>query len=173
METKVLIIGIGNSARGDDALGWLFVEKVAALMPWEVEYCYQLQIEDANKIQDYDTVILVDATMQKSEMGFSFTKCTPINSFSFSTHRIDPGAILWLSTELYNKTPAVHVIAIEGVQWELGQGLSPEAEHNFNNAFSYFLDWTRNNFVTELERILPSEVPHFQLQKSTDTESVR
>ena len=42
-----LIIGIGNSGRADDGLGWAYLDAIASLDLEEIdtEYKYQLQIE--------------------------------------------------------------------------------------------------------------------------------
>ena len=60
---KTIVIGIGNNGRQDDGLGWMFLdfldEQNANI---DLEYRYQLQIEDADLISNYDTVIFVDAT---------------------------------------------------------------------------------------------------------------
>jgi hydrogenase maturation protease len=148
-DTKVLMIGIGNNGRGDDAMGWMFIDQVAGLTSFETEYRYQLQIEDAALIGEYDIVIFVDASMKKIKNGFSFKSCTPVNQFSFSTHRIEPGSILWLCRELYGKLPAAYVMAIEGTHWELHQGLSIKAQQNFDKAILYFKNWMNQHPVAD------------------------
>lgn len=141
MDKRVLMIGIGNSGRGDDALGWKFIDEVADQIGFEVDYRYQLQIEDAALIKDYDQIIFIDASVQPLEGGFSFRPCEIKNTITFSSHRIDPCSILWLCQELYGTTPEAYVMAIEGKCWELHQGLSKEAEENFANASAHFKRW--------------------------------
>ena len=47
-DRKTLLIGIGNSGRSDDALGWKFVDEFVEYGHlFDLEYRYQLQIEDA------------------------------------------------------------------------------------------------------------------------------
>ena len=62
--TRILLIGIGNSGRGDDGLGWKFTELVerSGYNFFDCEYRYQLQIEDTVLISKYDTVLFVDAS---------------------------------------------------------------------------------------------------------------
>lgn len=144
-DTKSLILGIGNNGRGDDALGWKFIDQVTGLTPYDVEYRYQLQIEDAALISNYDTVIFVDATTKRLKDGFAFEIGTPVNSFSFSTHKIEPGYILWLCRELYGKMPSAYVLSIQGTHWELRQGLSVEAHQNFDRAVAFFKQWIKRD----------------------------
>lgn len=150
MDKRVLMIGIGNSGRGDDALGWKFIDENEH-SGFEVDYRYQLQIEDAALIKEYDQVIFVDACAQPLEGGFSFRPCEIKNTITFSSHRIDPCSILWLCRELYGITPEAYVMAIEGKYWELHQGLSKEAEENFAKAVAYFKQWLKQtNRVPQL-----------------------
>ena len=54
---KIIIIGVGNSGRQDDGLGWAFLDEIKRKFPGiKIEYKYQLQIEDADLISSYDTV---------------------------------------------------------------------------------------------------------------------
>ena len=63
--------------RGDDALGWLFADQFADNSVLEVAYRYQLQIEDAALIGQYDCVVFVDANLLEIETGFYFQQCQP------------------------------------------------------------------------------------------------
>ncbi|RLD75788.1 MAG: Ni/Fe hydrogenase, partial [Bacteroidetes bacterium] len=62
-KNKTIVFGIGNIGRQDDGLGWLFLDhlKEKQFNHLDLEYRYQLQIEDAELICNYDTVIFVDA----------------------------------------------------------------------------------------------------------------
>ncbi len=149
------MIGIGNNGRGDDAVGWMFIDQVAGLTSFEMECRYQLQIEDAALIHEYDTVIFVDASTKKIKNGFSFSSCLPVNEFSFSTHRIEPGSVLWLCRELYGKMPTAYIMAIEGSNWELHLGLSQSAQQNFDNAIQYFRTWLQQEQVPGNPQLKP------------------
>lgn len=135
---KTLLIGIGNDGRGDDALGWLFADRFAECSDLEVVYRYQLQVEDAELISAYDRVIFVDASVQEMETGFCFQPCLPVASVHFSTHKVDPATILWLAKEMYQAPVHGYVLAIQGYEWELQQGLSEKATQHFQQALFYF-----------------------------------
>jgi hydrogenase maturation protease len=134
MDKRTLIIGIGNSSRGDDGLGWKFLDDVVTGEGVDLEYRYQLQVEDAELISGYDEVIFVDAMAQSLPDGFSFTRCVPEQSSSFTTHRLAPGTVLWLCGDLFQVMPDAYVMAIEGKQFELGQPLSEAAQRNLSRA---------------------------------------
>lgn len=133
-----MLIGIGNDGRGDDALGWLFADRFADNPMLEVVYRYQLQVEDAALISTCECVVFVDASVRDMETGFSFQTCEPAASLHFSTHKIDPATILWLSKEIYQTTARGYVLAIQGYHWALHQGLSTLAKQNFEKALAFF-----------------------------------
>lgn len=136
---KTLIFGIGNNGRQDDGLGWSFLALLETeKVPFDLEYRYQLQIEDAELISKYDNVIFVDASKTKIEEGYKLYPCLPADNYSFSTHALAPETILYLSNKLYNCLPNAQILAIQGVKWELQIGLSPIAENNLVEAYQFF-----------------------------------
>lgn len=140
LKNKILLIGIGNCARGDDGLGWAFLDalKKEKKLNAEFVYKYQLNIEDAEMISEADDILFIDAFNGNLENGFSFEHCEPKNSFEFTTHALNPGVVLKLANNLFNAAPEAHVLSIQGVKWELGEGLSATAIHNLEEALSFF-----------------------------------
>jgi len=136
---KIIVFGIGNTGRQDDGLGWLFLDFLETLnMDIDLEYRYQLQIEDAELISNYETVIFVDATKEATEEGFYFKTCKPSEIYSFSTHALKPETILYLTNTLYHHNPKASILGIQGYQWELEIGMSRKAKINMNQAKDYF-----------------------------------
>jgi len=132
---SILIIGIGNSGRSDDGFGWLMLNAIEDQFPLvEVAYRYQLQIEDAELISHYKTVIFIDATKEKTNKGFFFKSCTPANHFSFSSHSLDPETVLWLENDLFQTLPTSFVMGIEGYSWELSHQTSEKGISNMEKA---------------------------------------
>ena len=78
-KNSFIIIGIGNNTRQDDGLGWKFVENLeeAGFDQNNLLLKYQLMVEDAELISNYNTVIFVDASKTNLENGFEFSKCIP------------------------------------------------------------------------------------------------
>ena len=140
VENKCIIFGIGNSGRQDDGLGWAFLDllKKNEFEKASFEYKYQLQIEDAELIRNYDTVIFVDASKNDLMIGYNFDMCLASNKYSFSTHALVPETILYLSEHLYNHKPKAYILAIQGYEWELKNGLTKKAVENLNKAADYF-----------------------------------
>ncbi len=145
---KIIILGIGNNGRQDDGLGWMFLDFLEEQgSDIDIEYRYQLQIEDAELISNYDTVIFVDATKEETEEGFYLEPCLPSEKYSFSTHALAPETIMHLSNKLYNHKPDASIFAIQGYDWELMIGLSEKGTINLNKAKKYFKDTVLINYL--------------------------
>ena len=145
---EVIIFGIGNNGRQDDGLGWMFLDFLDEQNTnIDIEYRYQLQIEDAELISNYDTVIFIDATKEATEEGFYLKPCHPSEKYSFSTHALKPETILYLSHKLYNHTPKTSIFGIQGYNWELKIGLSENGNRNLNKAKKYFKDNVLINYL--------------------------
>jgi hydrogenase maturation protease len=143
--TETLIIGIGNSGRSDDGLGWAFVDRILKEGEFDglAEYRYQLQVEDAALISEVERVIFVDSHHGELPNGFQLTRCEPLKEFAFTTHVLPPGAVLSLCGDLYGKTPRAEVMMIQGTSWDLQIGMSPEAEERLEEAVQFFKRYWR------------------------------
>jgi len=141
-KNKTIVFGIGNIGRQDDGLGWLFLDhlKEKQLNHLDLEYRYQLQIEDAELICNYDTVIFVDAVKSNVAKGFYLKKCKPSVKYGYSTHELAPETILHLAKDLYKHQPKAYILGIEGVQWDLEIGLTVKAKLHFKKAKKYFIE---------------------------------
>lgn len=135
-----LMFGIGNSGRGDDGLGWAFLDRVVdeAAFTGRAEYRYQLQVEDAALIRRAARVVFVDSYDGELPDGFRWQPCEPSEAFEFTTHVLPPRAILYYCQDLYGETPPADVLMIQGTTWDLGSGLSGEAEDRLQRALRFF-----------------------------------
>jgi hydrogenase maturation protease len=140
LEPETLLIGIGNSGRSDDGLGWAFLDRIQqqATFDGQVEYRYQLQVEDAALISDAEHVIFIDSYRGELLDGFQLTRCEPLSEFAFTTHVLPPGAVLSLCLDLYGRVPRADALMIQGTCWDLRIGISPEAERRLENALQFF-----------------------------------
>ncbi|MBT8264066.1 MAG: hydrogenase maturation protease [Muriicola sp.] len=139
-DTNILIFGIGNSGRSDDGLGWAFLDAVKDDLPenYDIEYRYQLQVEDAELISHYDVIYFVDAHVSAFKKGYTFYRCEPKTPKSISSHELDPETVLRLAIDIYNKEPVAHILGISGDHFALELGLSKIAEENLKNALAFF-----------------------------------
>jgi len=148
LKKNCLIIGIGNSGRQDDGLGWAFLDKIKPLVDdnYTLEYRYQLQIEDAELLTQFSSVFFVDASKNNLQNGFKIEICKPSQSYSFSTHALKPETILYLTENLYQHQPKAFILAIQGYEWELKIGLTAKTLQNLNKALIHFSELELNNW---------------------------
>ena len=145
---NILVFGIGNSGRQDDGLGWLFLDSLLEFESFaSLEYRYQLQIEDAELITNYDEVIFIDATKEETKTGFYLKPCYLSEKYSFSTHALVPETILYISNRIYNHHPKATILGIQGYHGELKTGLSKKAKKNLDKAITYFKNKILNDYI--------------------------
>lgn len=145
-KAETLLIGIGNSGRGDDGLGWAFLDRVQQQEGFDgrVEYRYQLQVEDAALVRDVAHVIFVDSFSGQLPDGYQLMRCEPSSEYSFTTHVLPPGGVLSLCQELYGRAPRADALMIQGTSWDLHIGMSAEANRRLEDALRFFASyWPR------------------------------
>ena len=140
---RVLIYGYGNPGRQDDALG---NEMVIKIQEWIDEHglsCmttdsnYQLNIEDADKIAEWEIVVFVDASKEGIH-EYKYCKIKPEeDKIEFSMHAVSPAYVLHLSEKLFNKKPETYIMGIKGYEWDFKEGLSDNAKLNLEQAFQF------------------------------------
>ena len=132
----VLVIGIGNPSRGDDAIGPLAIERLEAMALAGVELLtdFQLQVEHALDLVGRSEVVFVDATVA-GEGPFSLEPVAPAADLSTTTHALAPAAVLDVYRQYTDAPlPGARVVAVRGFDFELGAPLSDAAARNLDAA---------------------------------------
>jgi hydrogenase maturation protease len=134
----ILIIGIGNPSRGDDALGPLLIERLEAhpLPGVDLLSDFQLQVEYTLDLQGRRQVVFVDASLE-APAPFSFSAAVAAVDASYSSHELSPGALLHAYRKLFGEAPPAFVLALRGQAFELGEGLSEAASANLEAALAF------------------------------------
>lgn len=143
MTASTLVFAWGNPARGDDALGPLFAEAIEALQLPDVECLtdFQLQVEHALDLQGRQRVLFVDASLS-APAPFGVQTLAPLHDESFSSHAMSPAAILQVYCDVLKRPPPpAQLLAIQGVQWELGIAPSATARENLAAALAWAKHW--------------------------------
>ncbi|MFI3156254.1 MAG: hydrogenase maturation protease [Methylococcaceae bacterium] len=140
MPKPVLLFGYGNLSRGDDALGPLLLEHVeshCSLDAIEILSDFQLQIEHALDLENRRLVLFVDASVACTDT-FNFTVLEPARDKSYTTHAMSPAAVLDVYQSIKSQTPPpCFLLSIKAEKFELGDGLSKDAENNLAKACSF------------------------------------
>ena len=158
LRSKPLIIGVGNSGRRDDGLGWEFLDMLEEMeeVQAKLEYRYQLQVEDAFQASQHNLVLFVDASQNSTPSGYDLSTCYPANDLTFTTHALTPQAVLHLCRHLYGCLPESYVLQIEGYEWELKKGLSIKAKQNLDRLSELIHSGIYNSF--ELDEVSEEKV---------------
>ena len=128
---QVLVIGVGNEFRRDDAAGLHVAREIAKrTMPNVV--VREESGEGAALMEawrEFDRVFVVDATASGSATGTihrldPHEKPIPSEFFHYSTHAFSVAEAVELSRELKQLPPILVVYGVEGQNFSAGQGLS-------------------------------------------------
>ena len=121
---KFLIIGYGNTLRGDDGAGRRVVEALEdTLSPGAVASLHQLTPEWAETISHVDHVIFVDAT-EGAIPGA--VHCFPLSAAPShpDSHAVTPDSLLFMADALYGRSPSAHAVTIAGESFALSEYLT-------------------------------------------------
>ena len=127
--SKVLVIGYGNTLRGDDAAGVHAAGLIVKRHPEIICVCvHQLMPELAEQIAECDIVFFIDA--QKEITQPDMRLIAPRTEVEQPrTHFISPESLLHLSQQLYQHLPAkAYVVGIPASQFEFSEELSAQTD---------------------------------------------
>lgn len=138
----ILVFGWGNPARGDDALGPLFVEAVEAMDLPGVECLtdFQLQVEHALDLEGRSRVLFVDASVDAPD-PFGVAPLRARRDDSFTTHAMTPQAVLQVYRDLRGEPPLAWLLGMRGERWALGDPLSASARRHLDAALHWARHW--------------------------------
>lgn len=126
---RTLVIGYGNTLRGDDGAGICAAERAAGRFPGvDILTVHELQPELVETMSRYPDVIFLDAAVEGSGIRADIiepaTDHRPVGS-----HAHSPATLLSLCRNLYGRAPERSLlIAIPGQNFEFGEQLSPFTE---------------------------------------------
>lgn len=131
---RLLIYGIGNAGRQDDALGVRLVEclEAVALPGWvTLDANYQLGPEDALLLSEHDVAIFADATVAPDAVApYAVRPIAPHATTSFTSHALGIGTVLELCARLYGRAPRAYALAMPAYEFDVNADLSPPAAEN-------------------------------------------
>lgn len=138
---QTLLIGCGNSLRGDDAAGLVVVERVEKSLTAEsnkvvtVLQSQQLLPELAEPMSKADQVIIVDAAVggNPGEVTSELLLFDQLGSPDF-THHVTPAVLLAYVWALYGRSPPTTILSITAKSFDLGVDLSSEVRCGIETA---------------------------------------
>jgi hydrogenase maturation protease len=142
----VLIIGYGNTLRGDDGVGPLAAEALSASAAHDgvdVMRLHQLAPELVEAVSRVEAVLFIDA---RSGGPAGEVRCeeislaAPDNQF---THQLTPSTLLALTRQMYGRAPAGYEISVSGQSFELSEELSPAVSEAMPRLVGLARAWAR------------------------------
>ncbi len=144
MRKSLLVIAVGNPSRGDDALGPLFLERLAEWQERvqrqddaELLTDFQLQIEHAVDLENRTLALFIDASVA-CQSPFTFTRLQPAEDTGYTSHALSPAVVLQVYRQINAEPPPpAFQLAIRGEDFELGHPLSAAAQVNLAAALEF------------------------------------
>lgn len=134
-QSLFLVIGYGNTLRGDDGLGPKVAEAIQAMnLPGVgVLTCQQLSPEDADPISNTAGVVFVDAAVGVSS-DIQLRKIEPGNTLQLMAHAADPRTMLALARDVFGHCPEAWCLTIPAIKLDFSEEFSPKGEEGFQKA---------------------------------------
>jgi hydrogenase maturation protease len=141
----LLVIGYGNTLRGDDGVGPRVAEAVATLNLPGVHTlaCPMLTPELADPISQARVVIFVDAAVDAPK-EVQLRKLEPNETSQLMAHAADPRTMLALARDVFGCTPQAWWLTIPAVNLNFCEELSPQARRGFEDAVEKIQDLCRS-----------------------------
>ena len=126
-KVNLLVIGYGNTLRGDDGVGPRVAEAVEALkLPGVRTFtCQQLSPEHAEMISQAARVVFVDAAVDAPK-EVQLRELVPGDTTQLMAHAADPRTMLALAREVFAHAPKAWWLTIPAVSLEFSEVLSRE-----------------------------------------------
>ncbi len=130
-----LVIGYGNTLRGDDGVGPRVAEAIGKLNLPGVHtlICQQLSPEYADPVSRAHTVIFVDAAVDAPK-EVQWRKLEPGESSQLMAHAADPRTLLALARDVFGHAPQAWWLTIPAVKLDFSETLTPETQRGFAEA---------------------------------------
>jgi hydrogenase maturation protease len=130
-----LVIGYGNTLRGDDGVGPRVVEAVEKLKLPGVRtlICQQLSPEHAEPVSQARLVVFVDAAVD-APREVQFRKLEPAGSTQLMAHAADPCTMLALARDVFGHCPEAWWLTIPAEHTGFSEELSPPVRRNLKTA---------------------------------------
>jgi len=135
IETEILVIGYGNTLRGDDGVGPRVAEAIGhrRLPGVRTLICPLLAPELADPISRAGTVIFVDAAVDAPDK-VQWRKLEPGETSQLMAHAADPRTMLALSRDVFGRVPEAWWLTIPAVNLGFSEEFSPDVQRGFAEA---------------------------------------
>lgn len=157
MTARLLVFGYGNPSRGDDAIGPLLLDDLAAQGEIGAELLtdFQLQVEHAADLVQRELILFIDAS-QSCPPPFRLARISPAAHTDYTTHAMTPQAILNVFERVYGRpAPPTFLLEVRGERFELGEPLSEVAVENRDAALALLVQLCSRPHLEAWQNLVP------------------
>jgi hydrogenase maturation protease len=137
VRSPVVVFGIGNPSRGDDAIGPLLAERLEreGISGVEVLVDFQLQVEHALDLEGRRLVVFIDAAVDL-DVPFELRPVHARRDDSYTSHSLSPAAVLETYARITGREPPpAWCLAVMGECFDLGRAPARSALGNAEEAW--------------------------------------
>lgn len=140
---SLFILGVGNTLRTDDGIGIFVCERIAALplAHAEVSFTTELSTTWLELFASFERVIIVDACAG----GGDTVRFGPAGGHPHPparvSHYLDADTLPELLGALYEDTPVIYLCSVPGVDFSMGDTLSPKGKAMAEQAIGILRTW--------------------------------
>jgi len=137
----MLVVGYGNTLRGDDGVGWAVAEALTHRRPGlDVRLTPSLVPELVADLAAADVVVFVDARAGGHPGHVRVESVGHDGDAGVSAHGLSPAALVDWCDRLFARRPRAFLVTVEGGRFAFGERLSPEVERAIPEAVAA-IDW--------------------------------
>ena len=137
---KFLVIGYGNTLRGDDGVGPRVADAIdeRQLPGVKTLACPLLTPELADPISQAETVVFVDAAVD-APREVQLRPLAPAPTLQVMAHAASPATMLALARDVFGHSPKAWLLTIPVQEMGIGEELSPLAQAGLSAAIKLLL----------------------------------
>jgi hydrogenase maturation protease len=128
----ILVVGYGNTLRGDDGLGPRLVEALSLMNLAGVRtvICQLLTPELADPVARARVAVFVDASVE-APREVQLRPIEPNESLQIMAHAADPRTMLALARDVFGHAPQAWWLTVPATKLDFDYRLSPEGQRGF------------------------------------------
>ncbi len=142
----ILIVGVGNTLRGDDGIGAYICSCMELLKIPGVQTLQVQQLDTAllDELMQANHIIIADASFEgKSVEFFKVSGNEPLRGSS--SHHMSAPLLLQMAQTIYQKELSLLICAVAGYRFGMKEKLSVKAKKNADIAVAAIIEWINKN----------------------------
>ena len=140
---RPLVVGVGQTLRGDDAVGRCVADALLADNPKDMDVLSAVQLvpELAEPISKASAVVFVDARVGGEPGSVAVETLAEATAPTSSSHCASPESLLQCAASLFGRAPPAALVSVSGGCFELGAEMSPQVKEAVPAAVRAIRQW--------------------------------